>query len=156
MIQQKEKTDGGQPDGFFFNNCGLFPEMHGVSQKQMNTTWHYRRFWSQQFHLQWDDWPEKQALLKDVSKRGTMYFAIPWLQNLLRFFWQSHGIRLFLAKWFRRKRRGLIFEKKLKNLQTAQEIPLEGILLIASYFNAVLQPILILKPKLPCIVLATF
>lgn len=57
------------------------------------------------------------------------------------------------AKSFKRKRKGLIFEN---NLQTAQEIPLEGIVLIASYFNTVLQPILILKPKLPCIVLAIF
>lgn len=120
---------------FLFNNCGLFPEMHGISQKKMNTTLHYRRFWSQQFHLRWDDRPEKQAFLKDVSKRGAMSFAILWSQNLLCSYWQPHGIGLFFAKSFKRKRRGLIFEKKLKNLQTAQEIPPEGILLIASYFN---------------------
>lgn len=55
-------------DFFFLNNCVPFPEMHGESQKQMNKTLHYVKFWWQQFHLQWDDWPEKQARLKDVSK----------------------------------------------------------------------------------------
>ena len=141
---------------FVFNNCGLFPEMHGISQEQTKTTLHYRKFWSQQFHLQWDDWPENKAFLKDASKRDTMYFAILWLQNLLYSCWQSRGIGLFSAKSFKRKRKGLIFQKKLKNLHTVQGTPLEGILLIASCFNTVLQPILILKPKLPCIVLATF
>lgn len=75
--------------------------------------------------------------MKDVSKRGATYFAILSLQNLLLSYW--HRIGLFFARSFKRKRRGLIFEKKLENLQTAQEIPLVGILLIATYFNTVLQ-----------------